>query len=93
MAQKKIEVTAGSGFKWKVDPAVGDDLEIIDEFTGIVTGKGNTPPGELVIKILGVEGKQALYDYHRDSNGRVRASKIGPDLNDILNEAAKALKK
>lgn len=91
--KKKIEITTSSGFKWKIDPAIGNDLEIIDEFTELVVGRGVNPPSNLVIKMLGEDGKKALYDHHRDKDGRVMADKVGPDLNEILNEAAKALKK
>lgn len=93
MATKKIEITTESGFKVKIDPEVANDMEIIDEFTAIITGTANFVPADFVVKLIGESGKKALYEYHRNKSGRVPADKIGPDLADIMNKAAEALKK
>lgn len=93
MATKKIEITTASGFTVKIDPEVANDMEVIDEFTAIIQGTADFVPGDFIVKLIGENGKKALYEYHRDKNGRVPANKIGPDLADIMNKAAEALKK
>ena len=90
---KTYEITTESGFKVRIDPQIANDMEIIDEFTGIVMGTANTAPGELVKKMIGEAGQKALYEYCRNENGRVLADKVGVELNDILNKAAEMLKK
>ena len=95
MAKSKlVEITTESGFTWKIDPEIGNDMEVIDEFTAIITGTANFVPADFVIRLIGEDGKKALYEYHRDKKtGRVYADKIGPDLADIMNKAAEVSKK
>lgn len=92
--KKKVEITTSSGFTWEVDPEIGNDMEVIDEFTKIVTGTADFVPADFITRLIGEDGKKALYDYHRDKKtGRVPADKVGPDLADIMNKAAEIAKK
>lgn len=86
------EITTSSGFTVQIDPAIGDDMEIIDELQGLVTGKGNASPREIVTMMIGEEAKNAMYEHCR-VNGRVSAKKIGEELQDIMNAAVEMLKK
>lgn len=91
---KKVEITTTSGFTWEIDPEIGNDMEIIDEFTAIITGTADFVPAEFITKLIGEDGKTALYNHHRDKkSGRVPADKIGPDLAEIMNKAAEIAKK
>ena len=90
---KMIDIKTTSGFELKIDPQIANDMEIIDEFTAIATGTANFVPADFVIKIIGQENKEALYEHCRNEAGRVEATKIGKELSDIFNEASKALKK
>lgn len=90
---KKIEITTNSGFTVKLDPEVANDMEIIDEFSQIIKGTADFVPGDFIVKLIGEEGKKALYEFHRNKKGRVEADKIGPDLLEIMNKASEALKK
>lgn len=93
MASKKLkEITTKSGFTVAIDPAIGDDMEIIDELQNLVTGRGNASPGEVVAMMIGQEGKEAMYEHCR-VNGRVSAKKIGEELQDVMNAAVEMLKK
>ena len=51
-------------------------------------------PAEFITKLIGEDGKTALYNHQRDKkSGRVPADKIGPDLAEIMNKAAEIAKK
>lgn len=89
----KKEIKTASGFTCKIDPEIADDMEIIDKFSGLVTGKATAAPIELVREMIGEAQTSALYDHCRNKTGRVSAAKIGQELNEIMNQAAELLKK
>ena len=93
MAKAKThEITTSSGFKLRIDPAIANDMEIIDQFTSGVMGTANFVPQDLAIKMIGEANQKALYEYCR-VDGRVQADKVGQELNEILNKAAELFKK
>ena len=59
-----------NGFKFDVDPAILDDMELIDALAK-VQGEDATAISVVVQKIFGEDQRQALYDSVRTENGRV----------------------
>ena len=89
---KKMEITTKSGFTWEIDPNVADDMELMDEIALMAKGQGTLAPAELIIKMIGEDGKEALYK-HCTVNGRVSAKKVVPMVDEIYLAALELLKK
>lgn len=91
----KKEITTDSGFKIKIDPNIGDDMELIEAIQAIAAGKPNAMPmADVVERMLGESGKMALYEYCRDeTTGRVKASVVTAEIDNIFLKAVEILKK
>ena len=90
----KKEITTDSGFTVKIDPNIGDDMEIVESLQKLATGKPTKPAAEIVVDMIGEDGKKALYEYCRDEvTGRVKASKVMAETDNILVKAVEILKK
>lgn len=59
-----------NGFEFDVDPAILDDMELIDALAK-VQGEDATAISIVVQKIFGEEQRKALYDSVRADDGRV----------------------
>lgn len=64
-----------NGFKYEVDEAVLDDMELIDAIAGAQTGNPAMVSG-VVLSLLGKEQRDKLYEHVRGENGRVSATEI-----------------
>lgn len=91
----KKEITTPSGFTIKIDPNLGDDMELIEDMQKIALGRPHTKTlADVVVEIIGEDGKQALYAYCRnEETGRVSAMKVAKEVDDIFSEAVELLKK
>lgn len=72
-----------SGFEYKVNEDVLDDMEIIDLLSSIDEGEVQNLT-KAADKILGVEQRKKLYDHIRTEDGRVPVAKFSEEFFDIL---------
>lgn len=77
------KIETGSGFVIEVNEAVIDDMELL-ELVGDVSEGNITQYGKLASKLLGEEGKKALYAHLRNSEGRVPIEAFSNELSEIL---------
>ena len=89
---KKMEITTESGFTWEIDPNIADDMELMDDIAMMAKGKGEYAPSEILVRMIGEDGKAALYE-HCTVNGRVSAKKVLPMVDEIYLAAVELLKK
>lgn len=87
-----LKIKTKSGFEWEIDPEVTDDMELIDQMAELFRGNDTAIFG-LVERILTKEGKDALYEHCRNEKGRVPASAVMANINEIFTLAATELKK
>lgn len=92
MATKKMEIKTKSGFTWEIDPSLADDMELMDEIIMMGKGQGTLSPGEVIAKMIGEDGKEALYK-HCTVKGKVSAKKVVPMVDEIYLAAVELLKK
>lgn len=82
-----MKITTGTGLKLEIDPAVFDDMELIDTLSEL---EDNPLVLSKLIKMLfGEEGKRALYDHCRDESGRVTTASINAELTDVFRAFSK----
>ena len=91
-AKKKMEIKTKSGFTWEIDPNVADDMELMDELGKLGRGEGDKLPSDILVKMIGEDGKAALYEHCKVGN-RVSAKKAIPMVEEIYLLAVEALKK
>lgn len=90
MDRKSIETP--SGFRWSIDPAALDDLLVIEDLAALDGGDVLKVPSVLE-RLLGSDGKAALYDYLRTEDGRVPISAASSEIADIIAALGDAGKK
>lgn len=74
-----------SGFKYKVDEAMLDDMELIDAMAE--TDSGNPLKVSVVVdKLLGAEQKQKLYDHLRTKKGNVPIQEVVDTVIEIFED-------
>lgn len=81
-----MRVATSGGFSWEIDPEAYDDMEMIDDLAALDAGDG----GALLRvsdRLLGAEGKRALYDHLRDDRGRVPRKAFGEAMAEIIRES------
>lgn len=83
--------TTKSGFAYEIDDAATDDMELFEAICEVDGGSMNAIPRVLTM-LLGQEQKKALYDHLRGKNGRVKASDVFSELEDIF-QGDESLKK
>ena len=79
-----------SGFEFKLDEEVLNDLEFIENLKAVDKGDVTLLP-EVVETVLGKEQKKMLYDHIRSKVGRVKIDLIAVELQEIF-KASKQLK-
>ena len=89
---KKHEITTKSGFTWKIDPVIADDMELIDQFMAMARGQQDWHAATMAERMLGADGKKALYE-HCTVDGIVSFRKVTAELDEIYGKAAEILKK
>jgi hypothetical protein len=81
------EVTLSTGYVVQLDEAAMDDMELLDLLTDFDSAEG---PEKLVYisklskRLLGIEGRKALYDQIRDESGRVPVERFSEVFMEIL---------
>lgn len=79
-----------SGFKFKIDEAIADDLELLEDIAQ-ADKDVSLFPGVLE-KILGAKQKAALYEHLRGKNGRVSTKAAVAEFTEIMNLAGEETK-
>lgn len=79
-----------SGFKFKVDESVADDMELLEDIARADSDTTFFP--KVLNKILGEEQKKALYDHLRDDSGRVPIKATIDEFTEIMNIASEKTK-
>ena len=78
-----LEGKTASGFAYAIDEEALDDMEFLENLISYEDGNKKLMP-KLCEQFLGKEQKDALYEYCRGAKGRVSASKVMGEMNDIL---------
>ena len=81
MERKNIETP--SGFRWSINPAALDDLLVIEDLAALDGGDVLKVPSVLE-RLLGSDGKAALYDHLRTEDGRVPISALSSAIADTI---------
>ena len=78
-----------SGFSFKIDDEVRDDMELLENLTRMDAGETQLAP--LILEsLLGAEQKKKLYEHCRSEKGRVSATKVFAELKSIFEEINKS---
>lgn len=86
-----IEGKTKAGFVYKLEDDIADDMELLEGFIDLDNGEWRGIK-TTIAKLLGEEQKNALYDFYRGENGRVKASVIMEAVGEILAAAQGNLK-
>lgn len=81
MAKKEGKLECG--FKYSVDPAVLDDMELVDALAE-AQAEDPTQISVVVKKILGPDQRKKLYDFMREKDGRVPVQKVTDAVQEII---------
>lgn len=87
-----IEGKTKSGFKFKIDEMVADDMELLDALIDADVGdaiKQMKGLNVILTKFLGEEQKKALYDHLRTEDGRVPVTKVSEAVVEIMGSTKK----
>ena len=77
------EITTKSGFRCTVDEDAMDDMELLTDLTALDKGDTTALPS-VIDRLLGSEGRAALYEHIRTSSGRVPITKAVEVLSGII---------
>ena len=72
-----------SGFAFSIDEEARDDMELLDAILKLDAGEKQYM-SEVVVRLLGEEQRDKLYDHCRGKSGRVLASKVLAEVNGIF---------
>ena len=72
-----------SGFAFQIDEEARDDMELLDAILKLDAGEKQYM-SEVVVRLLGEEQRDKLYDHCRGKSGRVLASKVLAEVNGIF---------
>lgn len=72
-----------TGFKFKIDKAIADDMEIFELIEQLDEGNTTALP-KLLNRLLGESQKKALYDHVRNEAGRVPIEAAFAEIKEIL---------
>lgn len=89
---EKIHIQTASGFEWDMDPAVMDDMLIIEDLAALDQGDGLKMSG-LLTRLLGEDGKRSLYAHLLTEEGRVPIKAVSDALVEIFNAMGEVGKK
>lgn len=76
-----------SGFEIELDDTKLDDMELIDALHDLGQ-KDTLALSQVVIRLLGREGRERLYEHLRDTDGRVAASAVSQAVGELLTSFA-----
>ena len=79
-----------SGFKFKIDEAIADDLELLEDIAQADKDVSVFP--RVLEKVLGAKQKAALYEHLRGKNGRVSTKAAVDEFTEIMNLAGEETK-
>ena len=83
-----IQGTTKSGFNYSIDDDALDDQELLDAFMDMDNGNLSAYR-DAIIRLLGKEQKERLYDYLRDNGSkRVSAKAVAETFAEILGDAS-----
>lgn len=72
-----------TGFEFELDTQLLDDYEVLEMYEDIKdTGLGTK---KLLIHLIGEDGYKRLKEHCRRKDGRISATRIGHEMNDIFN--------
>lgn len=72
-----------AGFKWEIPASRLDSMELVDALSEI-EGGNVLAISKVVTILLGPKQKKRLYDFLRDSDGVVSATKVSDTIAEIL---------
>lgn len=78
-----IKGKTSSGFAFQIDEEARDDMELLDAILKLDAGEKQYM-SEVVVRLLGDEQRDKLYDHCRGKSGRVLASKVLAEVNGIF---------
>lgn len=78
----KIKGTTKSGFEFKLDESIMDNMELIDVMAGIEEDASNM--SKFVLMVLGSEQRSALYEHLRGKNGIVPSTKVYDEILEMI---------
>ena len=73
-----------SGFEYELDPAIANDMELLEDLAGWDDGNLVCVP-RAIERLLGKEQKDALYNHLRGEDGRVPTDKVMAEVIEIFN--------
>ena len=82
-------IKTDTGFKVKIDGDIRDDMELLDALTAVSRGDMTHIP-DMVERLVGKDGKAALYEHCRGKNGRVSTKSVVKEVQDILEKIKEA---
>lgn len=80
---EKMHIQTSAGFEWDMDPAVMDDILVIEDLAALDQGDLLKVP-EVLRRLLGEPGKRALYEHLKTEEGRVSISAVSAALAEII---------
>mgnify|MGYP007022418454 CR=1 FL=1 len=86
-----MKVTTSKGREYEIIDGALDDMELLDALIDIDAGN-MIGLRNVIITLLGDDGRKKLYENNRGENGRVSASAVLEELHDILTNAPKEVK-
>lgn len=78
----KLKAETESGFVCEVDESALNDMELLEDLIALDEGDGKRLPA-IITRLLGEEGKRALYDHVRE-DGRVPIDKATAAVLEIM---------
>ena len=78
-----------TGFAFKIDEGVRDDMELLEAVTNYDAGDKQLMP-KILESLLGKDQKAKLYEHCRGKNGRVSATMVFQELSYIFEEIQKS---
>lgn len=87
-----IHIQTSCGFETDINPAVLDDMLIIEDLAALDNGDLLKISG-IMTKLLGAEGKKLLYEVLQTEDGRVPVSSISEALAEIISAIGDSGKK
>ena len=85
-----------SGYHFEIDETRFDDFEVLDAIADMDSGVPTRLISGLstfLVKVLGVDGRKALYDHVRTQDGRVPTENVRTEVREILTAGGEQAKK
>lgn len=81
--REPCHIKTPSGFEYDIDPAVMDDFLIVEDLAAVDAGE-TLRIFPVIKKLLGEDGKQALYNHLLTKDGRVPVKALADELAEIF---------